>query len=212
MEMTFKHSKTFRYELINNHAKAKTVLYVLHGYGQLARFFIRKFAHLPEDILIVAPEGMHRFYVKGAFGRVGASWMTKELREVDIADNIAWLNALDEELSNTYPIERRYLLGFSQGGSTAIRWNIHGKPTFDSLLIWASEFPPDEKENVEQLSENQLHFFIGSNDELYTSTDQEKLINEYEHKGFKISPYIGTHDIYREPLLKIINQIHADKP
>lgn len=208
MEKSLKHTKTFRYEVINNHAKVKTVLYVLHGYGQLAKYFIRKFANLPEDILIVAPEGMHRFYVKGATGRVGASWMTKEIRDIDIDDNISWLNALDKQISDLYPINKRLLLGFSQGGSTAIRWAINGNSTFDALLVWASDFPPEESIKKEQLPDNQSHFFIGSDDEFYDSVSQEKLINDYKHFGFKISPYIGGHDIHNDTLLKILDQIH----
>jgi len=209
MESTFKHSKTYRFETINNHANVKTVLYVLHGYGHLAKYFIQKFAHLSEDLMIVAPEGMHRFYLKGASGRVGASWMTKEIREVDIADNINWLDALDDEISKSHTIERRILLGFSQGGSTAIRWNIHGKVKFDALIVWASDFPPEEKENTEQLIDNQSHFIIGSNDEFYDSKGQEQLIDYYKSIGFKISTYIGTHDIHGDTLLKAINLLHT---
>ena len=55
------------------------VLYVLHGYGQLPAFFIRKFqAQVNAGWRVVAPEGAHRFYLKGTDGRVGASWMTRE--------------------------------------------------------------------------------------------------------------------------------------
>ncbi len=210
MELSFNFSKTFRFELINNHAKAETVLYVLHGYGQLVKYFIRKFGGIPDDIMIVAPEGMHRFYLKGASGRVGASWMTKELRETDIQDNIDWLNALDEKISSEYPIKRRYLLGFSQGGSTAIRWAIHGKPKFEALFIWASDFPPEEKVNAHLLSCDEQHFFMGSNDEFFDELRQKELITYYENIGFKISAYLGTHDIQNETLLKVFNRVHKN--
>ena len=84
MEFQFTHPKTFRYHILNEGTNAKKVLYVLHGYGQLAEFFVRKFRELGDEYLIVAPEGMHRFYLQGSSGRVGASWMTKEDREQDI--------------------------------------------------------------------------------------------------------------------------------
>ena len=100
-------AKTFRYFTHGDPLKANQIVYVLHGYGQLAEFFIRKFQHLSDDYFIVAPEGMHRFYLSGSSGRVGASWMTKEERETDIQDNLNWLNALDTELCAKYTFERK---------------------------------------------------------------------------------------------------------
>ena len=37
------------------------MLIALHGLGQLAQYFARKFKHLPDDYAILVPEGMHRF-------------------------------------------------------------------------------------------------------------------------------------------------------
>ena len=59
------YSKTYRYEFLRCNSKSNKVLYVLHGYGQLANFFIRKFEILREKYHIIAPEGMHRFYLNG---------------------------------------------------------------------------------------------------------------------------------------------------
>jgi predicted esterase len=209
MEFTFKHSKSFRYEVINGDVSAKTVLYVLHGYGHLAKHFIQKFKELPKDLMIVAPEGMHRFYLNGNFGRVGASWMTKEAREMDIEDNVSWLNALDDEICSKYPIENKILLGFSQGGSTAIRWNLNTKLKFISLIIWASDFPREElKDKSLIINEQPNHFIVGNNDEIIKKIDQPELIRYYESIGFKISTYIGNHDINTETLLATIRQIN----
>ena len=52
----------------------KGTLFVLHGYGQLPEYFIRKFRPLSQaGWHVVAPEGAHRFYLQGTEGRVGAS-------------------------------------------------------------------------------------------------------------------------------------------
>jgi predicted esterase len=208
MEHTLSFQKTFRYELLNDISDATTVLYVLHGYGQLAKFFIQKFKALGQDILIVAPEGMHRFYQKGNSGRVGASWMTREAREVDIADNMDWLTALDEKISTTYPINNRLVLGFSQGGSTAVRWRLSNKVAFDSLVVWGSDFPPEEKNAKEQLTGDTTNYLvIGNNDEYFDDTQRSKLIDDYKSLGFKISTYIGHHDIDTQTLIDLIQQI-----
>ena len=143
MEQQFQHKKTFRYQLIHGNEGVEKVLYALHGYGQLVEYFIRKFKHTPEDLLIVAPEGMHRFYLNGTSGRVGASWMTKIARESDISDIISYLNELDRQISSIYTIKKRYLLGFSQGGAAAARWEQLGNVKFDGMILWACIFPPD---------------------------------------------------------------------
>ena len=72
--------------------------------------------------IIIAPEGMHRFYISGASGRVGASWMTKEAREIDISDNLSFLEALDSSLSKEFNFEKKYLLGFSQGACLSLEF------------------------------------------------------------------------------------------
>jgi hypothetical protein len=72
--------KTIRYFTIGDIEKAKYLLIALHGYGQLSSYFGKKFEDLPNEFFIVIPEGMHRFYLDGTSGRVGASWMTKEAR------------------------------------------------------------------------------------------------------------------------------------
>ena len=77
--------------------ETKQVWFVLHGYGQLAQYFIKKFKAIESSqICIVAPEGLSKFYLEsvtsrsaGGSNRVGATWMTRENREVDIENYIA---------------------------------------------------------------------------------------------------------------------------
>jgi len=207
MENTFRHAKTYRYETLNSENNPTSVIYALHGYGQLAKYFIQKLKFINKNILVVAPEGMHRFYLKGASGRVGASWMTKEAREIDISDNIDWLNALDKEISTSYGIKHRYLLGFSQGGATAVRWKMNAVNPFHRMIIWASDFPPDMEPKISQLEgESTNHFVIGSEDEFYSEEDQNRIISFYKSVDFKISTYLGPHDIDTTILNAIINQ------
>ena len=53
----------------------RDVWFVLHGYGQLAADFLAGFGAVAEPgRLLVAPEGLSRFYTEGSSGKVGASW------------------------------------------------------------------------------------------------------------------------------------------
>ena len=74
--------------------------YVLHGYGQLAAPFLEEFRAIDDGTrLIVAPEALSRFYEGDAKSRlhkdarVGASWMTREDREAEIADYLGYLDS-----------------------------------------------------------------------------------------------------------------------
>ena len=82
MKHNIKVEKTATYYSSGNIKTAKTIWFVLHGYGMLAEYFIKKFDSIVNnDNCVIAPEGLSKFYTKGFYGRVGASWMTKENRE-----------------------------------------------------------------------------------------------------------------------------------
>lgn len=198
--------KTYRYFCLGNPEKATTLLYVLHGYGQLSEYFIRKFDNLPDDVFIVAPEGMHRFYLNGNSGRVGASWMTKEDRASDIHDNQNWLSALDAQLTAEYTFTKKILLGFSQGGATATRWFYDGKLNAQHLIVWASVFPPDLALELQQT--NQQHYFlVGSEDEYFDENQQAEQLHFYQSNGFKTIHYAGKHAIYPEIAASLIKTL-----
>lgn len=209
MEFAIQHSKTYRAEIRDSRSEGSEVLYALHGYGQLASYFMRKLQDLPENLLIVAPEGMHRFYLNGTGGRVGASWMTKEAREMDIADNISWLDALDAQISAKYPIQKRYVLGFSQGGATALRWAFQGQTIVDELLIWASDFPPDLSDTSLNESHPSRHYLIGDKDPYFPGERQKEICSLFQSKGFKIHQFEGEHDIDLKILNPLISQFHT---
>lgn len=204
-------TKTFRYITIGNPKKASKLLIVLHGYGQLVEYFVRKFDGLDEDIFIVAPEGMHRFYLKGSSGRVGASWMTKEAREADIRDNIHWLNKLNELIQKEQSFEKTILLGFSQGGATAARWYENSSIPFDHLIMWASVFPPDLKMNVPSTNvDNGKNLFVLGNDDPYFSIEeQSKILEFYVSIGFSSIKYNGNHDIDFEALKISLDELKS---
>ena len=199
-----KTSKTQRYFTHGDLKKATKLLIVLHGYGQLAEHFIRKFHQLPENYYIVAPEAMHHFYLNGSSGRVGASWMTKEDRINNIADNNDYLNNLVDFLHTENEFSELLVLGFSQGGATAARWNAQRKD-IDQLILWASVFPPDLEESSFSNSKNGT-FVIGKHDEFYDAAAQDKEIKKYRSLSFEIVEYDGKHDIDADTLKNLLDK------
>jgi predicted esterase len=208
MEHNIQINKTAKYVTYGNPVTAKTILFALHGYGQLAKFFIRKFNMLNEnDYFVVVPEGLHRFYLNGSSGRVGASWMTKEERQSDIDDYIGYLDLLFEEIDATYSFENKTLLGFSQGGATASRWHSLGKFKADKFLLWASVFPNDMSlEFSNRFQESDNYFVLGNEDE-YLSFEQGELCVDKLNQStleFQFVKFSGKHNIDTKTLLNLV--------
>ena len=123
---------------------------VCHGYGQLAAYFIRHFAALTAadpGTVVVAPEGLSRFYLQGTEGRVGASWMTRDGRLAEIDDHCQYLSQLlDTLVAQAGADVTINVLGFSQGTATVGRWLVrHGRRPAH-LVLWAGGFPDDLEE------------------------------------------------------------------
>jgi len=144
--------RTARYWVLGEEvAEPAEVWFVLHGYQQLARRFLARFEALADGTrVIVAPEALSRFYKDQAPGRhgpqspVGATWMTREDRQHEIADYVRYLDRLaDTLLQRTAPAPRVTVLGFSQGVATAARWTALGRVRADRLILWGDWLPPD---------------------------------------------------------------------
>jgi predicted esterase len=124
---------------------------VLHGYKQLARRFLRRFEPIASDSrLVVAPEALSRFYADVTPGRhgptstVGATWMTREDRENEIRDYVAYLDEMtDHVCGDLASAPRLVVLGFSQGVATASRWLTLGRSRARRLILWGDFLPPD---------------------------------------------------------------------
>ena len=144
--------RTARYWVLGAENPAPSeVWFVLHGYRQLAQRFLRRFRTLADGTrLIVAPEGLSRFYVEttptrhGAASVVGAAWMTREDREHEIADYVGYLDTLASRvLDGLESSPAVTVLGFSQGVATACRWTVLGGMRPSRLVLWGDYLPPD---------------------------------------------------------------------
>lgn len=141
--------RTARYHTLGNAASAKEIWIVLHGYGQLARYFLAPFEGLEEDRLIVAPEALSRFYTDNTFTRVAASWMTREDRDEEIADQVSYLDELVRTVRRECPTNATvHVLGFSQGVATATRWAYRSNTVLKQLVLWGGSMPPELEADV----------------------------------------------------------------
>ncbi len=191
--------------------QTENVWFVVHGYGQLAEFFIKKFKILDDGkTVIIAPEALSKFYLKEFSGRVGATWMTKYERDSEIADYINYLNHLYETVLQGIDINKLKIniLGFSQGTATVARWCMNETIKYDRLILWAGYFGNGIEDviDVTKLTDKEVILCYGKQDEFLVKIDT--LL--YEKDIQKVIPHIeihtfeGGHSIDEELLLRIM--------
>lgn len=192
------------------------VWFALHGYRQAARRFARRFEVLDApECLVVVPEALSRFYVDPSPGRhgpehrVGASWMTREDRENEITDYVAYLDALAGEMAARVApaVRRRVVLGFSQGAHTASRWVVLGRTNVHELVLWGAGLATDLTRDAlaAGLGGVRVTLVRGTRDKFRDRREEEDQDAMLKELGvpFHILIHPGGHDIAPEPLLDI---------
>lgn len=195
--------RSARYHLLGDVRTAQAIWIVLHGYGQLARFFLNKFEGLQADLVIAAPEGLSRFYLDEAHQRVGATWMTREDREHEIQDQCNYLDALVAQLRTERPEVPVHVLGFSQGVATACRWSLLGRTSVDRLVLWAGGLPPEP--SSEQMragwERTRIDLVRGTNDPYVGHKEFKEHTSRLDRSGIphQVHSFNGGHVL--EPVL-----------
>lgn len=197
------------YQLGELTSSTNQLWFVIHGYGQLARYFIRKFNVLDNgEHCIIAPEGLSKFYLEGYSGRVGATWMTKEDRMTDIENYVNYLDTLYRSLKNSQTNLRVNVVGFSQGAATASRWVAQSSVSIDRLILWAGIFPPDMDvvDAGKRFSNMEVINVYGKKDPFLDDIkfkEQSKIVQSLGITAPTIT-YDGVHDIDRATLLALV--------
>ncbi|AKD03489.1 dienelactone hydrolase family protein [Pontibacter korlensis] len=204
--------RTARYYTLGTPSKSIQDLWIVcHGYGQLARFFLRHFSVLDnERTLVVAPEALSRFYLEKFSGRVGATWMTKEDRLSEIDDQANYLNLLLQEQLQQLPHNVRItVLGFSQGGATVSRWLATQQVPVDRLILWAASFPEDIDFTTGKAAFANLPVAVvyGTRDEFITPEALQHKQQLMHSLGIHPKVYIfeGGHTLHPE-ILELVNR------
>ena len=180
----------------------KNVWVVLHGHKQLAGRFIRIFHELTElGDMVIAPEALLRFYVEGDYGDVGATWMTKEDRESDIADYVNYLDLLYEKEISTQKDKFVFnvtALGFSQGAATLSRWLALGRSKVDKAIFWCGNIANDvDYSKSQSFKSTEIQLVFASNDPYFPGDYYKTQVSLLEQNGIepKVHIFEGGHEI-----------------
>ncbi len=202
--------RTARYYTLGPiHGFPRELWFVVHGYGQLAGRFIREFAGLDDGTrLIVAPEALNRYYLDSiperrnqAAPRVGATWMTREDREAEIADYVSYLDRVATEvrhhLAGASP--RIVVLGFSQGTATVCRWLAASDMRAEQLVLWGGLIPPELQAAAwaDRLHGAAITLVVGERDEYATPKVVATELERLSEAGvpFSLQRFDGGHSV-----------------
>lgn len=116
-----------------------------HGYAEDAETQLERLRAIPGSArwLIVSIQALHRFYQRST-NRVVASWMTRQDRELAIADNTAYVMKCIDAVAAEWPaLPNVVFAGFSQGAGMAFRAAAHVAPRTASVIAVGGDVPPE---------------------------------------------------------------------
>lgn len=203
--------KTARYHQLGTlDGSTKRIWFVMHGYGQLSEYFVKHFTGVAgEGTVVIAPEGLSRFYLHGEFSRVGATWMTKEDRLSEIDDYVEYLDRLYEFALSRVEEEdvEITVLGFSQGVATTWRWMRMGKVRPKHYILWAGTIPDETQfEWIERFKKMNFFCVLGTQDQYLTGERAEPYLEKLKtlHPGARFFSFEGDHRMDRPTLAAIV--------
>jgi predicted esterase len=163
----------------SDHAPA---LVGFHGYAQNAEDMLAELRLFPglgawTRVSVQAP---NRFYAKGD-SKVVASWMTRQNRDLVIADNIAYVRQALVETK----VSRAVFVGFSQGVAMAYRAALRGGANALGVIALAGDIPPELKDDA-ALAWPSVLVGVGDREEWYSA---EKLRADEEFLASRSVPH-----------------------
>jgi predicted esterase len=170
------------------------VIVGFHGYAENAEVHLDALRAIPgtDRWLLAAVQALHPFYTRD--DRVVANWMTRQDRELAIADNVAFVAQVLEALRDEHPVRAPLVfVGFSQGGAMAYRAAAHTRP--EGLIILAADVPPDVAEHP-GLRLPPVLIGRGTQDRWYTADKYEADLAALARLGISVESCVfdGAHE------------------
>lgn len=139
-----------RYLVSGPQGSQAPLLIGFHGYAESAEMELARLQKIPGAgrYVLVAVQGLHRFY-RGRSTDVVASWMTRQNRELAIADNILYTSKVIESVSREWSTGSALVLsGFSQGVAMAFRCAATLNRPVSGVLALGGDVPPELDANA----------------------------------------------------------------
>ena len=176
-------------------AASHGVLAGFHGYMENAAMQMTRLEEIPgaSGWTLVSMQALHRFY-RGRSEEVVGCWMTREDRELAIADNIGYVTAA----LDTVPHDERtgiVYAGFSQGVAMAFRAAVRGSAPAAAVVAVGGDVPP-ELLHDDAAAFPRVLLIRGEADEWYTQQKFEADVAALTSRGVTLAHLVvdGGHE------------------
>ncbi len=173
------------------------VLIGFHGYAEPAETQLDRMRAIPGagGWTLVSIQGLHRFYQRRT-NEVVAGWMTRQDRELAIADNLAYVAGVMDAVARDWPGAPRVVLaGFSQGVAMMFRAAVAVERPVDGVIAVGGDIPPE----IDAVRLGRLHSALvcrGTRDEWYTAVKFDDDLRRLAEAGVALRPltFDGGHE------------------
>jgi predicted esterase len=168
-----------------------------HGYAESPERQLERLRAIPgaEHWLCVSVQGLHRFYQRRTIDIV-SSWMTRQDRELAIADNVAFVARVVGAVRSEWPTTADVIYaGFSQGVAMAYRAAAFAKPRVAGVMSVGGDVPPEL--DAAMLSRVPAALLCrGNKDLLYGKSTYENDLRRLQEAGSNVRPieFEGGHE------------------
>jgi predicted esterase len=146
-----------------------------HGYAEQAAVQLERLRAMRETRpwALASVQALHRFYRRDG-QTIAAGWMTREDRELMIADNVAYVDAVVAAIAHDVPETVPLVFaGFSQGASMAYRAAALGVRTAAGVIAVGGDLPPDlPADSIRRIG--RVLIAAGARDSFYTRQLRER--------------------------------------
>ena len=162
-----------------------------HGYAEGAEAQLDRLRTIPgaEGWLLVSVQGLNRFYQRRT-NEVVAGWMTRQDRELAIADNLAYVAGVMDAVGREWPGAPRIVLaGFSQGVAMMFRAAAAAAKPVDGVVAVGGDVPPE----LERAALARIRAALvcrGMRDEWYTSATFDNDVRRLRDAGTDVRPLL----------------------
>ena len=189
--------------------ETRHVWVLCHGFGQMAKYFARRFDVLDtQQHYLMFPQGLDRFYMDN-YTKVGASWTTREERDLHLFNQQAYLDQMwaQESPHIDWSKTKLHLLGFSQGVSVITRWAVLRQLPFDRMIMWAGGFPPELTSEKWAFKKAKAGFVVvlGNKDPFIDEQRlaEQQAILEQAIGQYELLRFNGGHEVNREMVAQL---------
>ena len=175
-----------------------------HGYAEGAEAQLARMQAIPgaERWLLVAIQGLHRFYQRRT-NEVVASWMTRQDRDLAIADNLGYVSTVVDTVSEEWPGSGPLVFtGFSQGVAMTFRAATASPRTVEAVVSVGGDVPPElDAAALSRIA--RVLICRGARDEWYTTAKFDADIGRLRVAGVAVTPltFDGGHE-WSEPVVR----------